>query len=407
MMTATARFGEETLDKQGQEGQEEGSWTILKLMRWCQKFFATKGLDQPRLDTEVLLGHTLGMSRVQLYTHFDRPLSDEELGRFKATIKRRVAREPVAYIVGHKEFWSLEFKVDGRVLIPRPDTELLVQMAREQARRLVDDPSARPPQDELPEDLEAQRRREMTAMPSVAEATEGEGAEEPEDLEAQRRREMTAMPESFEDAEDADSAAEEPEEATGWAQLGPSEGELPDWEPSRPVRVLDVGTGSGAIAVALALELPYARVTATDISAGALEVARGNAARLAGEAGIVFREGDLMEAVRDEPAFDVIVSNPPYIAEADLEQLMPDVGLHEPRLALAGGDDGLGVLRRLAEDAWGRLRPGGVLLCEIGFDQEQSAPEVFEASGHGWTGVKVTRDPLTQHHRVVEAHRPS
>ena len=378
MMTATARFGEETLDKQGQEGQEEGSWTILKLMRWCQKFFATKGLDQPRLDTEVLLGHTLGMSRVQLYTHFDRPLSDEELGRFKATIKRRVAREPVAYIVGHKEFWSLEFKVDGRVLIPRPDTELLVQMAREQARRLVDDPSARPPQDELPEDLEAQRRREMTAMP-----------------------------ESFEDAEDADSAAEEPEEATGWAQLGPSEGELPDWEPSRPVRVLDVGTGSGAIAVALALELPYARVTATDISAGALEVARGNAARLAGEAGIVFREGDLMEAVRDEPAFDVIVSNPPYIAEADLEQLMPDVGLHEPRLALAGGDDGLGVLRRLAEDAWGRLRPGGVLLCEIGFDQEQSAPEVFEASGHGWTGVKVTRDPLTQHHRVVEAHRPS
>jgi len=206
------------------------------------------------------------------------------------------------------------------------------------------------------------------------------------------------------DAEDAEDVA--PAEVR-LAQLGASVDDLPDWEPSRPVRILDVGTGSGAIAVAIAVELPYAHITATDLSEGALEVAQDNAARLAGESRITFAQGDLLEAVQGAEPFDVIVSNPPYIAEADLEELMPDVALHEPKLALVAGADGLDVLRRLARDAWSHLRPGGALLCEIGFDQEKTAPTAFADSEHGWVGVKVTRDPLTQQPRVIEAHKPA
>ncbi|MEL6181422.1 MAG: HemK/PrmC family methyltransferase [Myxococcota bacterium] len=388
MMTTTAQLGVEIVEKQTH--QEDG-WTILKLMRWCQKYFATKGLDQPRMDTEVLLGHTLGMSRVQLYTHFDRPLDAHELAEFKAIIKRRVAREPVAYIVGHKEFWSLTFKVDPRVLIPRPDTELLVQMARERARQIVGDPAAKPPQmDDFPDDLDAQRRREMTAMPVSP-------PQEHEEEEGQ-----VALDD--EDAEDRDGTQAVEGEPVLVAADG--EEELPAWEPQRPVRMLDVGTGSGAVAVALAVELPYAQVVATDISAEALAVARSNAETLVGEGRITLLEGDLLAPTEGMELFDVIVSNPPYIAEPELEAIMPDVALHEPKLALTGGADGLDVLRRLADEAWSQLAPGGTLLCEIGYDQETTVQELFVQSPHPWARVRVTRDPLTHHPRVVEAHKP-
>ena len=110
-------------------GRSEGPWTILKLIRWTTEFLGSKGVDTPRLDAEVLLSNLLGLGRVELYLQFDRPLNPDELSGYRERVKRRAAREPVAYIVGHKEFYSLDLEVSPEVLIPRPETELLVDEA--------------------------------------------------------------------------------------------------------------------------------------------------------------------------------------------------------------------------------------------------------------------------------------
>ena len=111
-------------------------WTVLKILDWTTQFFESKGVDGPRLDAELLLAHTLKMERVMLYAHFDRPMEAQELADYKALIKRRSAKEPIAYIVGSRGFWNFDFKVDPRVLIPRPDTERLIEIVLERAKDL-------------------------------------------------------------------------------------------------------------------------------------------------------------------------------------------------------------------------------------------------------------------------------
>lgn len=277
------------------------SWTILEVLRWTVARFERQGLDSARLDAELLATRAFARSRVELYTHYDQPLGEGELASYRALVQRRLAGEPVAYILGRKEFWSLDLQVDARVLVPRPDTETLVELA-------------------------------LSLLAGKASA-----------------------------------------------------------------RVVDIGTGSGAIAIALKKERAGDEVVAVDLSAEALTVARENAARV--DVQIGFLEGDLLAPLTG--SFDLVVSNPPYIPSAQLAGLSAEVRC-EPRLALDGGDDGLGVVRRLVGGARAVLAPDGWLALEVGAGQATQAGELLRAAGYGDLG---TRRDLGGIERVVFGRR--
>jgi release factor glutamine methyltransferase len=276
-------------------------WTTLRLLGWTQGYFAQKGVDSPRLTAEVLLAHALSCDRVRLYLDFDKPLGEPELAAYRELVRRRADREPTAYLVGEKEFHGRRFRVDPRVLVPRPETELVLEAA-------------------------------LAALPAGGQA-------------------------------------------------------------------LDLCTGSGALGVSLALELPGVQVVATDVSLGALEVARENAARL-GAAGVAFLAGDLYGPVAPGQRFDVIVSNPPYVPRGELDTLQPEVR-REPRLALDGGEDGLAVSRRIAAGAPARLRPGGALVLEMHESHLDALPAICLESG--FARAEARRD-LAGLPRFVVAH---
>jgi release factor glutamine methyltransferase len=274
------------------------TWTIEAVVKWAADDFRARGIESPRLDAEVLLAHALGATRMQLILDAKRPLASRELGAFRDLVKRRRLREPVAYLRGEREFYGRVFKVDARVLVPRPDTEMLVAAAL--AR-------------------------------------------------------------------------------TTFCSLS--------------LRALDLCTGSGCVAISIARERPTCSVYGTDVSAGALDVARGNALRL-GAYNVAWREGDLFAALDGEvgraPRFDLVTANPPYIPSADIASLMPDVRSFEPRLALDGGDDGLSLVRRIVTGARERLAPGGVLAIEIGAGESADVRALFEAAEY--SAVEVHRD---------------
>ncbi len=242
------------------------------------------------LDNRVLLCHALGLSRVSLITQSERQLDAEQAARFAALVQRRVAGEPVAYIVGQREFFGLPFEVNGAVLIPRPDTELLVELTLDRL----------PPQG----------------------------------------------------------------------------------------RVLDMGTGSGAIAVALAHTRRDATVTALDVSPDALAVARRNAA--ANSAQVNFLQSDWYAALQGQPPFDVIASNPPYIASGDRHLSEGDLR-YEPPSALTDHADGLSALRIIVAGAAAHLKPQGWLLMEHGYDQAAAVRDLLTVQGYSevqsWTDL--------------------
>jgi release factor glutamine methyltransferase len=278
----------------------EDRLTVLTILGKSEQYFRKAGIDSPRLDAEVLLAFVLKVTRMELYTGFDRPLTPDEVSAYRALVRRRADRVPVAYITGKKEFHSLDFAVDERVLIPRPETEHLVDAAVE-----------------LAEDLEA---------PTL----------------------------------------------------------------------LDIGTGSGAIPVAFATVLPTARFTATDLSPDALTVARANAeTHGVGERG-EFLEGDLYGPIPESAQFDIIVSNPPYVAPD--EEVDPEC-LKEPRLALFTGDDPALIYRQLLAGAPAHLNPGGHILLEIPENREQ---EIRDAAPPELTVTQVIRD-FQGHPRVLVA----
>jgi len=264
---------------------------LAEVLRRSTEHLERHGSPTARLDAELLLGHALGLSRVELYVQHERPLSEPELERCRALVRRRAAREPVAYILGSCGFRRLDLEVDPRVLVPRPETELVVE------RCLI-----------LLADAEA---------PAV----------------------------------------------------------------------LDVGTGSGAIGLALKQERPGAAVTACDVSADALAVAAANAGRLGLALELV--ESDLFAAFAGR-RFDLVVSNPPYIGEAELAGLEPEVRDHEPRLATVAGADGREVYRRLLPEARDHLAPGGWLVLECGRGQAEWL--VAELGGHGYVDAAAERD---------------
>ena len=293
----------------GRPTADAETWTVLRLILWSAEYLGGKGVERARLDGEYILAHALGLGRLDLYLQYDRPLTPDELNAFRPLLKRRAAREPLQYILGSQPFRELDLEVDRRVLIPRPETEVLVGEVLDWARAY------------------------------------GHG-----DLEA-----------------------------------------------------LDVGTGSGAIALSLALEGPFRRVVGTDLTQDAIEVATLNRASAGLEGRVDLRLGEDYTAIAADERFDVIVSNPPYVAEGERDTLEPEVADWEPGTALFAGIDGLDVVRRLIAGAPARLRDGGLLALEVGAGQAGAVAGLLEGRG-GWDGITVRAD-LTGRERIVMATR--
>jgi release factor glutamine methyltransferase len=267
--------------------------TLGEVLRAATDYLARKGVESPRLDAERLLARSLGLTRIQLYTEHDRPLTEAERAAARTLVERRGRREPLAYVLGDWDFRRLTLRTDGRALVPRPETEVLVD-------------------------------RCLALLAGV---------------------------------------------------------DAP--------RVVDVGTGTGAIALALKQELAGAQVTATDVSPEALELARGNAEANALE--VDFRETSLLDGL--EGPFDLVVSNPPYVHDHELERLQPEVREWEPRLALVDA----GQTRALAETARAVLR--GPLVLEVHEGEAERVRALLEDLGYSET--RVTPD-LAQRPRIVE-----
>lgn len=273
----------------------DDTWTIRRVLEWTSGYLRERGSESPRLEAEVLLAHARGCARIQLYTAYDEPLSEDVRGRMRELVRRRAAAEPVAYLVGHREFFGLDFHVTPDVLIPRPETETLVVEA-----------------------LARVRGRERA-------------------------------------------------------------------------RVLDLGTGSGCIAVAVAANHPGAQVTAVDVSQRALAIAAENVARHGVGDRVRLVCGDLFDPLAADEQFDLVLSNPPYVRRDELEHLQPEVRLHEPRLALVAGADGLELYRRIANGAPQRLAAGGALLVECSPEQGPVVGALFSAAAH-LSDVRIVND---------------
>ena len=260
-------------------------WTIGRILKWTEEYFGQKGVESPRLDAEVMLSHVLGRQRIYLYVHFDEPLQAEELAAYRTMIKQRIDRVPVAYILGEKEFMGLTFKVTPDTLVPRPDTEILVQAAVDRLKQWTD----------------------------------------------------------------AD------------------------------VRLADIGTGSGAICLSVLSMLDNIVADTVDISPAARAVAEENAAALGLSERVTFHTGDLLAPIREQQ-FTAILSNPPYIPEADIQGLAPEVRCKEPMTALGGGKDGLDFYRRLCDEAPAMLTDDGFMAFEVGIHQATEVAQLAEAS---------------------------
>jgi release factor glutamine methyltransferase len=331
-------------------------WTVKDVLQWTKSRFEERGLESPRLDAEILTAQALGVERLQLYVQFDRPLTAPELALIRESVKRRQAGESVAYVIGKKEFYGLEFAVDARVLVPRPDTETLVEEALARIGK-----AARPKK-----------------IPRTADASPAE---------VPRAADAAIEDAQTEAATDGSASEDAPAEPAPFAP------------PKTSPRIADVGTGSGAIAVTLAKERPDAIVFATDLSPDALDVARANALRHG--VTLTFLEGNLEAPLRAHAPFDLVTANLPYVPAPDLARLPAEVRA-EPAMALDGGPDGLVLVRRLVAAAPALLAPGGALVLEIGVGQAQETAALCRAAG--LTDVRVVRD-LGEIERVVSAVR--
>lgn len=341
-------------------------WTIKRILDWTSGYLGRRGDEHPRLSAEWLLANVTGLTRVELYVNFDKPLEASELAAMHAAIERRAAGEPLQYVTGEMPFRHIVLKCEEGVLIPRPETEVLVDAALEG----VDAALAR-----------------------------GRGRAGEKDVPAGGALGRDAGPAGI-DEEGVGQGA--PEEGVG--QGAPEEGEGPD-APS-PVRVLEVGTGTGCIALSIASERPGTQVTATDLSPRAIELATRNREALGLGDVVDIVECDLASGVSPElmGSFSVLVSNPPYIPTAVLQSEVPaEVRDHEPELALDGGTDGLDVFRRLLELAPRALEPGGMLAVELFEGSLDEAAELARRQG-GWALVEV-REDLTHRPRVLVAVR--
>ena len=259
-------------------------YTVREIKERTETFFSQKNVPNAKLDTDILIAHSLGMKRLDLYLDMERPLTEQQLDVLRPLVKRRATREPLQYIIGSTDFYGLTLKVDSRALVPRQETEELVD-------RIV-------------------------------------------------------------------------------ARLSEA-----------PKRILDLGTGSGAIAFALASKYPEACITAIDSSTGAIALALENATTLDFVDRVRIIEGNWWSPIADDESFDLIVSNPPYLTEAEMRSAEPEVVDYEPREALVAGYDGLNDLRILLEGAPKYLCATGLLAMETGIAQSESLTAMAAIAG--------------------------
>ncbi|HAV12478.1 MAG TPA: peptide chain release factor N(5)-glutamine methyltransferase [Opitutae bacterium] len=259
--------------------------TIREIKERTEAFFKEKGVPNPKLDTDLLLAHSLGMKRLDLYLDLDRPLTEAQLTELRPLVMRRAQREPLQYILGTVEFCDLTLKVDARALIPRPETEELVE-------RIVD------------------HFKDKTA----------------------------------------------------------------------PKRIVDLGTGTGALALALATIYSEAQVTAVDFSEVALALAAENVASLGLGDRVTLLQGSWFDPIAEGDHFDLIVSNPPYLTEAEMTTAEPEVVVHEPDSALVSGADGLDDLRIIIRNTPQYLAADGLLAMETGIAQYEQLSDLSKAS---------------------------
>jgi release factor glutamine methyltransferase len=277
--------------------------TILSILTKTTAFFSKYGIESPRLDAELLLAHVLGCNRLKLYTEFERPLTEETLANLRPLLKRRAAREPIQYILGNTDFMDFTLTTDRRALIPRPETEELVELIVETCRTRAKTPS----------------------------------------------------------------------------------------------NLLDLGTGTGAIACALARQFPASRVVATDCSADALSLARANVEALDLMERVTLSQSDWFAAV--EGTYDLIVSNPPYLADAELKEVAPELLKFEPHGALSSGPTGMEAIAVLLKQAPSFLAPGGMLFLETGSGQREPILRLAAELGFG-DRLQCLND-LNRRHRFV------
>jgi len=266
-------------------------WTIREILKWTRGYLEDAGIVQPRLEAEMLLAYALKTDRLHLYVAPDKPLTLEERSRYRSVIQERKAGTPLQHLIGEVTVLGLRFRVNGSALIPRPETEELLD-------RIL--------------------------------------------------------------------------------RLSPRDDR---------VECLDLGTGSGIIAVCLARYLPNATVTAIDISADALGLARENAALNVVDDRITFIESDWFEAVDER--FDLIVANPPYIPKGEIAELPPGVRDHEPVVALDGGFEGVQQMARLLSGVPKHLNSGGRIFLEIGHDQGERVRALLEGAGMSEIAIDV------------------
>jgi release factor glutamine methyltransferase len=283
------------------------SMLIRDILNETARHLESAGIPSPRLDAEVLLSFCLKCDRLEFFKNPLMPVDEKTLASFQKLVARRRKWEPVAYITSRKEFWSFVLEVDKFVLIPRPDTEVLVEEALNVCRHFA----------------------------------------------------------------------------------------------SAEIKILDIGTGSGAVALALAKEMRHAQVVATDISAAALALADKNAHTLGLDSQIEFLQGNLFEPVDD--FFDIIVSNPPYIADAEYAKLPAGVKDYEPPEALRAGAQGMDFYRKIINEAPGHLKNNGWLLLEIGATQREIVVTLAETSGH-YIDIGIRND-YAGLPRVIRARR--
>ncbi len=273
-------------------------WTILQLVEWGTEYLTQKRFDESRLTIELLLSHILKLSRLQLYTNFDKPLSEQELAEFKEKLKRRLTYEPLQYILGETEFMGLPFIVNKHVLIPRPETEILVEKAIEICKK--------------------------------------------------------------------------------------------DFSDTEKISLLDIGTGSGCIAISCAKMIPNSYVTALDKSRDAISIAKENAKKNGVEEKIQFIEKDIFSFTAIENKFHIIISNPPYIAKEEFDELPEDIRSYEPSTALTDNGDGLLFFRHIAKIEKNILNDNGSIIVEHAYNQKEKVIETFE--NEGWKNVESFMD---------------
>ena len=282
---------------------------IKQVLKKSEKFLKKHDISNPRLDAEVLLAALLDMERINLYVNFDYPLTNDELTQYRSRIKERANRKPTAYITGKKEFMSLEFDINEQVLIPRPETELLVE-----------------------EIISICQKQEL----------------------------------------------------------------------DKP-NIVDIGTGSGAIMVSLGYHIKEAKILGIDVSQEILKTARQNINKYDLDERLKVIKGNLLKPLikRGKNNVDIVVSNPPYIKEKEMENLPPEVK-QEPEKALNGGEQGIKIIQKIISQAFEVLKQGGFLGLEIGYDQKNAVKNIFKKDK--WDKIRVKQDH-SQNDRIVIAQK--